>query len=560
MADEDRPSVGERPPAVRDEKGMAMVITMLLMVLLTALGVAALLWGGVDSSLSGNYKYIKNGDAAADAAMDYARAMIFLPATCLHINAGIQPTWATCSTVRRYSDSDMNVTFVVKYKTWSLQGGDINYPNDPLYHPDQVVRYGQDYQYAAAPKPVGTQPVYTVTVTDNKTGAQSQADIISTLGFMQLGALFVKGTVTVAKKGLCSDEIISFVSGSYGDPYTSNIKPALVTASLSSACWIQHAITSILIKRDSNLYTGGNPPCEIRTINGVTYTNITGPNFQYTDDKGNVDYYYAIYSSASYHERQTPGYLWRHVYSNGQLAKQSIASQRANQFIQFLCNSSFNQSNSNVIEYHYTGPGSTTFTDMIGCSFSDLESLSDVVIPNGAAYVFKAVTAPDDVGGSYLTNSNAGFDASNLTFGTAAAPLVVFFNSTTISGRSVTDPSMLTITTKPNTQMNGFGVLVINGDAKIVGSINWTGLMLVKGNLFFRPWQGGNWQWQSSPSLASNWNGFIAIGGNLDMLTLAGGTLRLGYGSAMGSSAASTNGIVTNALPEQILQWRRIYK
>ena len=46
----------------------------------------------------------------------------------------------------------------------------------------------------------------------------------------------------------------------------------------------------------------------------------------------------------------------------------------------------------------------------------------------------------------------------------------------------------------------------------------------------FRPWQGGNWCMQSGPDLMSLWNGFLMIGGILDMQTLAGGTLELGYG------------------------------
>jgi formylmethanofuran dehydrogenase subunit C len=116
----------------------------------------------------------------------------------------------------------------------------------------------------------------------------------------------------------------------------------------------------------------------------------------------------------------------------------------------------------------------------------------------------------------------------------------------------------LALVTNPGTQMSGYGILVINGDVDVFGSINWRGLMIVRGNLFFRPWQGGNWCNRSDATLASTWDGYIMVEGDLDLLTLAGGTIILGYGGP-GSSAATIKGIISAAIERKTLSWRRTY-
>ena len=110
--------------------------------------------------------------------------------------------------------------------------------------------------------------------------------------------------------------------------------------------------------------------------------------------------------------------------------------------------------------------------------------------------------------------------------------------------------------TNAGTQVSGFGILIIDGDADIVGSINWRGLMLIRGNLQFRPWQGGSQTVRSGPELATQWNGFIIIGGNLDLWTYWGGSIILGYSS---SEVAAIKGIISSTVPHKVLSWRRAY-
>ena len=80
--------------------------------------------------------------------------------------------------------------------------------------------------------------------------------------------------------------------------------------------------------------------------------------------------------------------------------------------------------------------------------------------------------------------------------------------------------------------------------------------MLIKGNLQFRPWQGGTQAARSGPELATQWNGFIIIGGNLDLWTYWGGSIILGYSSA---DVAAIKGIISSTVPHKVLSWRRMY-
>jgi len=182
----------------------------------------------------------------------------------------------------------------------------------------------------------------------------------------------------------------------------------------------------------------------------------------------------------------------------------------------------------------------TQLETMFGQSFADLKSLADQEFT-----CTSTVNLP--TGGS----SNYGCNLSGVNLGTSAAPQVVYFNGTGNNNR-------VALVTNAGTQVSGFGILVIDGDAgaDIVGSINWRGLMIIKGNLQFRPWQGGSNAARSGPELATQWNGFIIIGGNLDLWTYWGGSIILGYGS---SEVAAIKGVISSTVPHKVLSWRRAY-
>jgi hypothetical protein len=195
-----------------------------------------------------------------------------------------------------------------------------------------------------------------------------------------------------------------------------------------------------------------------------------------------------------------------------------------------------------IVCYNYGMPTAqaplTQLETMFGQSFTDLKSLADQV-----RTCTSTVTLP--TGGS----SNYGCNLSGVSLGSAAAPQVVYFN-----GTGTANP--VTLVTDAGTQVSGFGILIIDGDADIVGSINWRGLMLIKGDLQFRPWQGGSNAVRSGPELATKWNGFIIIGGDLDLWTYWGGSIILGYSSA---EVAAIKGIISSTLPHKVLSWRRMY-
>ena len=132
---------------------------------------------------------------------------------------------------------------------------------------------------------------------------------------------------------------------------------------------------------------------------------------------------------------------------------------------------------SGIVCYNFQMPTAqaplTQLETMFGQSFADLKSLADQVLTCN-----QTVNLP--TGGT----SNYGCNLSGVSMGTSASPQVVYIN-----GTGNTNP--VALVTNAGTQVSGFGILIIDGDADIVGSINWRGLMLIRGNLQFRPWQGG---------------------------------------------------------------------
>ena len=152
------------------------------------------------------------------------------------VPVGINTAWKGWSSIP-YKDADLDIKFNVNYKkTTGL--GDTNYKDGAPV--GDIVKYGQDYKYANAIPLTGSQPVYTVTVTDNKTKMQVGADLITTMQFKTVGALFVRGTVSIHKDGLANDENIWFQSGDAN-------MPALVTTKPKGPnVWIQHVASKAL--------------------------------------------------------------------------------------------------------------------------------------------------------------------------------------------------------------------------------------------------------------------------------------------------------------------------
>jgi len=143
-----------------------------------------------------------------------------------------------------------------------------------------------------------------------------------------------------------------------------------------------------------------------------------------------------------------------------------------------------------------------------------------------------------------------------MSFGTQGAPQVVFFESNmNDDGTYIGGQRELTLVTTGGA-VQGYGILIINGDANIQGSIDWTGLMIVRGNLVFRPWQGGTAAARSDATLKSDWSGWIMIGANMELWTWYGGTIILGYTT---TDAANIKGIIAASIPHKILSWRKVY-
>ncbi len=232
--------------AIKNERGTALVITLLLLLLVTALGLAAVMMGITDVAVSGSYYKQKQAELTTDGGVELAESMIFANTTSFlpgtpktgFLPVAILSNWSTFHRPIKYTDNDINVQYTIKYK----RQDNVNYYTGTTPHSDPWVRYGADYQYASAPKAVGTQAVYTVTVTDNKTGAQSTADLVTAPGFVQAGAVFVMGNVYAMKFGLATDERIELVS-------TTPSLPAITVCS-GSTVYIQN-ITSKTTYNDS---------------------------------------------------------------------------------------------------------------------------------------------------------------------------------------------------------------------------------------------------------------------------------------------------------------------
>ena len=69
MGDTEKTPIKEGKAVIKDEDGMALVVTLLLLLLMTALGMGAIMLSSTDSALSGNYRVLKTGAAAADSAL-----------------------------------------------------------------------------------------------------------------------------------------------------------------------------------------------------------------------------------------------------------------------------------------------------------------------------------------------------------------------------------------------------------------------------------------------------------------------------------------------------------
>ena len=85
------------------------------------------------------------------------------------------------------------------------------------------MRYGKDYNYQGAQKNIGKQPVYTVTFADNRTGVKGEADLVSTIGFRKVAAIYVKGKIRMTKNPYATEEMIEVTSGA-GTPALATTK------------------------------------------------------------------------------------------------------------------------------------------------------------------------------------------------------------------------------------------------------------------------------------------------------------------------------------------------
>ncbi len=556
---------------LRSEAGFAMVGALLVAVLVTALGSAALFLSQLDLTLAGNYRVQRTAEVAADGGLELVKAMIYgnAPTLDLPLSIPADGTAATWSQAGAYADPDIDVAFTVRYK----QEDNINFNADETYA-DEVVRYGRDYNYESAAKDLGKQPVYTLSFRDGITGAKGEADLISSVGFSTPAAIYVKGRVRMEKNPWANEEMIEVTSGAG--------TPALATTKSSSGVFIQRA-TSVS-------GTGA-----VRT-----YLDQTGSSFDYRPD-------YREYASICNdpggggavltHPTPLPPYcplttlnislgpyasnqcwpdLYRRVYADAEIAAE-IAAGRYNEardrmhvllgvgardanlngaasYADSKAIFNFDVADAAVVKYsHRNAAGAVpTLEEMLGASFADLRSLADLVL-----------VGDQTVKGSNCSNISGGKDLSGMTLGTPADPRLVFFESNMNDNGTSNGHAPLTLVTTSGS-VHGYGILVINGDATIVGSINWTGLMIVRGKLYFTPWQGGTANFRSGPDLMTRWNGFIMIGGDptstseygLRLWTYFGGGIKLGYTTA---DVATVKGIIAATVPHKILSWRRAY-
>ncbi len=609
--------------AIKNERGTALVITLLLLLLVTALGIAAVMMGITDLAVSGNYHRQKQAELTTDGGVELAEAMIFNNSTSFLSGASttgflpvaILSNWSTFHRPIKYTDNNINVQYTIKYK--STVGENVNYftaASGETPHSDHWVRYGGDYQYGSAPKQQGTQAVYTVTVTDNKTGAQSTADLVTAPGFIKAGAVFVKGSVYAYKDGLGTDERIELVSNTPSMPalttvsgstvYVQNIQskttyggnpcggtPARVNtpnrsctfnAGEPSGCTTDYCYAaSQVIGTDGKDYVCIASHTASSTNRPITGTGGSHPWTQYwtaVTDSTRMNGYVspvtnrAMYRSPTWQSGESYigytdsaatayGYMAADAYTAAEIAAEpNTAIQHDMYFILTQSGTDFNPADTNVIDTSYTIPNGGNITTLMGCSFNDYSAMATLVIPNANYPALSNQTVPNSTGGT--TTANNVIDMSNKTFGNMPSQGhpgnmdIIYFKSNMNASGGYTGASQIILSTAANTQMNGAGILVVNGDAEIIGSINWTGVMIVRGNLTFWPWQGGTWCTQSGPTLSSKWDGLIMVGGNLNLFTLAGGSIFLGQYTDLGT----IQGFLSQGMPYKVLGWQRVYK
>jgi hypothetical protein len=525
--------MGVAPPvhrAAEGERGMALVITMLILTLITAMGLSAMMMANMDATVTGYHRSQRTGEIAVDGALELTMAMLFGDEPSLNLPIGIDDTWPGTGDIV-YRDGDLDVTLNINYK---LEDS-INY-NVIEGYPDEVVRYGQDYNYAGAQKLIGKQPVYTVSLVDNRTGTRAEADLISQLGFKTPAAIFPMGDtqILMRKNPWGTEEMIEITSGAG--------TPALATTLGPGSVLIQHAV--------STSCTG--------TIVTDQPAGESWERCNYTDNAG---------ATHDYARHQTAGtYLYEQLFTDAQITAATVPGNfNAAREMQFCLLGvgdrtadlngaadinaaklifNFDQTDPAVVLYNYDMQG-TTLEEMIGASFADFRGLADPVL-SGDESVYD-VAAGANVPGKNL---------SGMTFGTVAAPQIVFFEGNMDDDGNYTGDPTLTLVTTAGTQVQGYGILVINGDANIQGSINWTGLMLVRGDMVFKPYQGGSNNDRSDFTLATRWKGWIMIGKDLDLWTYWGGTIILGYTSA---ESTAIKGIISAAIPHKVLNWRKMY-
>lgn len=605
------------------EGGFALIGALLVMVLVSALGGAAIFRSRLDLMLAGNYRVQRTAEASADGALDLVKAMVLNNAPQLTLPLGIPATDAAATAWVRtvsYSDPDIDVAFTIKYK----REDNINYNTGEAY-PDEVVRYGKDYNYQSAQKVIGKQPVYTATFTDNRTGVKGEADLISTIGFNTPAALFCGGVVHMQKYAWATEETVEVTAGS-GTPAvataSTNVADITIetvrentvfTGATTLAAAAVAGDATITVTNNATYNTTGFPAAGQLLLGSslVTYTAKTATQFAgctgvpaaavgtfvNVASLGANPSYNAVNPTSTNQYAVGPSYLHRRVYrpsevegsKNAGLYNQARESAHillgvgdrladldiaytaagggapgagaANSLFRFynrtvdglaggydlpvaFDNSVTPHLCSGIVCYNFQMPTAqaplTQLETMFGQSFTDLKSLADQVFT-----CTSTVNLP--TGGT----SNYGCNLSGVNLGSAAAPQVVYFNGTGTGNK-------VALVTDAGTQVTGFGILVIDGDpgADIIGSLNWRGLMLIKGNLLFRPWQGGTQALRSGPELSTTWNGFIIIGNDLDLWTYWGGSIILGYSS---SDVAAIKGIIASTVPHKVLSWRRAY-
>lgn len=211
---------------------------------------------------------------------------------------------------------------------------------------------------------------------------------------------------------------------------------------------------------------------------------------------------------------------------------------------------------SGLVCVNYPMPPATTASSMermMGATFADLQGLADTTIScaTSQTYYYPVSGSKTNAKSCNMTTMTG----AGLNLGTPDDPQVIFISSPGAS------PAAVGITTTNGTQVSGYGVLIIDGDADIAGSFNWTGLMLVKGKLSFVPYAGGTVTdctsgGRSGSSLATRWNGFLMVGGDMYLWTYTGGSIVLGYEA---NDLATINMLISNAVPSKVLAWRRSY-